>query len=144
MLSPRSNRLFGLALGLGLLMLLVALCAYYLASSSANAPKHTNAAWRPSVPAAMARWPWPHAEINHPHHGVKHWIDRSSPDGTVVELFDFDFHRNPHLRLELFDQDEDDKTPFDNHTDYWTRGVGQVTRHLNETGRGKVIAAWNG
>jgi hypothetical protein len=73
-----------------------------------------------------------------------HWIDRSSTDGTVLELFDFDFHKNPHLRLELYDQDEDDKVPFDDRAQAWTRAVGQVTRHLNETRRCRVVAAWNG
>ncbi len=144
MLSSRSRGLLGLALGLGLLILLLALRAHYLAASRGDAPTLRHAPWRPADPAALARWPWPHTETDHPHRGVKHWIDRSSPDGTVVELFDFDFHRNPHLRLELFDQDEDDQAPFDDHADFWTRGVGQVTRHLNETGRGRVIAAWNG
>lgn len=95
-------------------------------------------------PAPMARWPWPHAKTDTPHPGVTHWIDRSSPDGTVVELFDFDFQNNPNLRLELYDQDEDDAKPFDNKSKFWDRGVGQVTRHLNKIGRGRVVAAWNG
>ncbi|MCS6860376.1 MAG: phosphodiester glycosidase family protein [Abditibacteriales bacterium] len=59
-------------------------------------------------------------------------------------LFDFDLAANPHLRLELYDQDEDDEVPFDNAVDYWRRGVGQVTSHLNTTGRGQAVAAWNG
>lgn len=92
----------------------------------------------------MARWPWPHAQVDNPHPGVTHWIDRSSPDKTIVELLDFDFTENPHLRLELYDQDEDDGTPFDNNTEVDSRGVGHATRHLNDIGRGKVIAVWNG
>jgi len=99
---------------------------------------------RPSDPAPMARWPWPRAGTDSPHPGVTHWIDRSSADGTVLELVDFDFHTNPNLRLELYDQDEDDKVPFDNKTDFWKQAVAQATRHLNETGRGEVVAAWNG
>jgi hypothetical protein len=95
-------------------------------------------------PAPMARWPWPQSKTDHPHKGVKHWIDRSSPDGTVLELIDFDFRANPSLRLELYDQDEDDKIPFDNQSKIWIQAVGQAAHHLNEAGRGRVIAAWNG
>ncbi|MHB9132659.1 MAG: phosphodiester glycosidase family protein [Armatimonadota bacterium] len=95
-------------------------------------------------PAPQARWPWPQAVQDNPHPGVIHWLDRSAPDGTVVELFDFDFHANPSLRLEMYDLDEDDRVPFDDKADYWPQGVGQVTRHLNAIGRGPVVAAWNG
>ncbi|HEY3416699.1 MAG TPA: phosphodiester glycosidase family protein [Armatimonadota bacterium] len=98
---------------------------------------------RPETPAALARWPWPRAAMDQPHPGVTHWLDRSA-DGTVVELFDFDFRANPRLRLELYDQDEDDRVPFDDKAEFWRQGVGQATRHLNETGRGQVVAAWNG
>ena len=81
-----------------------------------------------------------------PHPGVTHWLDQSSPNGTACELFDFDFAANPHLRLELYDQDEDDDAPFDNNTRYWALGVGQATAHLNHSKRehGPVLAAWNG
>jgi hypothetical protein len=99
---------------------------------------------RPDAPAQLAHWPWPHAKIDHPHPGVTHWIDRSSSDGTAVELFDFDFRANPHLRLELYDQDEDDKTPFDDKCEFWPQGVAQAAQHLNKIGRGPVVAAWNG
>src|SRR5713226_680786 len=55
------------------------------------------------APAKLATWLWPNAvrELIHP--GVVHWLDRSSPDGTVVDLFEFDFRRNPNLELSLFD-----------------------------------------
>jgi hypothetical protein len=80
-----------------------------------------------------------------PHRGVTHWLDRSSPDGTTLDLLRFDFRANPALRLEIYDQDEDDTHPGDNQAaGYYPRGVGQVTRHLNERGRGPVVAAWNG
>lgn len=95
-------------------------------------------------PAALATWPWHHAARESLHRGVAHWLDRSSPDGTTVELFDFDFAVNPNLRLELYDQDEDDPRPFDNEVAYWPRGAGQVTQRLNASGRGPVLAAWNG
>lgn len=106
---------------------------------------HIDTAAAPDDPAPMARWPWPQAKSDTPHPGVTRWIDRSSPDGTVVELFDFDFGNNPHLRLELYDQDEDDKVPHDDRiAQFRNKGVAQVTRHLNRTRRGKVVAAWNG
>lgn len=99
---------------------------------------------RPDAPSQMARWPWLHAKTDSPHPGVTHWIDKSSSDGTVVELFDFDFQKNPHLRFELYDQDEDDRVPFDDKAKFRARGVGEITRHLNKIGRGKVVTAWNG
>lgn len=95
-------------------------------------------------PAPLAVWPWPQAKQDTPWPGVTHWLDTSSPDGTALDLFQFDFTVNPKLRLELYDQDEDDKTPGDNRVDYWPQGVGQATRHLNALGRGPVLAAWNG
>lgn len=98
----------------------------------------------PPPPAPLAVWPWPHATQATPSPGVTHWWDTSSPDGTALDLFEFDFAANPRLRLELYDQDEDDATPGDNRVDYWPQGVGQATRHLNARGRGPVLAAWNG
>ena len=140
MLSKRVKRILWRALGL--LVLLLVICAgiihHYFGNFSISAGA------KPDDPAQMACWPWPHAKTDNPHPGVTHYIDRSSSDGTVLELFDFDFHKNPHLKLELYDQDEDDKIPFDDHAQFKSRGVGQVTRHLNETQRGKVVAAWNG
>ncbi|MHB9110386.1 MAG: hypothetical protein ACYDCO_25310 [Armatimonadota bacterium] len=62
----------------------------------------------------------------------------------MTHLFEFDFTANHGLRLELYDQDEDDAVPFDDHVDFWPRGVGHVTKHLNGVGRGPVVAAWNG
>ncbi|MEN6520602.1 MAG: phosphodiester glycosidase family protein [Armatimonadota bacterium] len=46
--------------------------------------------------------------------------------------------------MELYDQDEDDQVPFDDHAEFKSRGVAQISHHLNESGRGKVVAAWNG
>jgi hypothetical protein len=62
----------------------------------------------------------------------------------VLDLLEFDFAKNPRLRLELYDQDEDDQTPYDGLADYWPRGVAWAARHLNHAGRGRIIAAWNG
>ncbi|MHB9133856.1 MAG: phosphodiester glycosidase family protein [Armatimonadota bacterium] len=95
-------------------------------------------------PAQRACWPWKGAKSDSPHKGVTHWVDRASADGTVLHLFDFDFTANPNLRLELYDQDEDDAKPFDNSVAFWANGVGQVTKRLNAAKQGTVVAAWNG
>jgi hypothetical protein len=124
--------------------LLVAYIGFFYHNSNNQKTSPTRVIYRQDEPAAMAYWPWPHAKIDKPHPGVTHWIDKSSPDGTIVELLDFDFHKNPHLRLELYDQDEDDSVPFDNRMTIDARGVAQATQHLNNIGRGKVVAAWNG
>jgi hypothetical protein len=79
------------------------------------------------APARLATWPWPNAvrELIRP--GVTHWLDRSSPDGTVLDLFEFDFRRNPRLEFSLFDQDQDDAHPFDDRASFWERGVAGIT-----------------
>lgn len=95
------------------------------------------------VPAPLCTWPWPNAKPETLHTGMTHW-QATSADGTRLELLKFDFAANPRLRLELFDQDEDDEKPFDNRAHFWQRGVGQMTHQLNGEGKGSVIAAWNG
>jgi hypothetical protein len=97
----------------------------------------------PTDPAPLARWPWPKAKKDSPARGVTHWIDKSSLDGTVCELIEFDFKANPKLRFALFDQDSDDQKPWDNHCLFWPRGAAQMTRQLNKT-EGRIIALWNG
>lgn len=98
----------------------------------------------PDSPAALAHWPWPDARFDRPHAGVAHWFDRSSPDGTQIDLFDFDFTANPCLRFGLYDQDEDDARPFDDKAHPWALSVALAAKHLNETGRGQVLVACNG
>ena len=98
----------------------------------------------PDAPASLARWPWRETSFDRPHSGVAHWFDRSSPDGTQVDLFDFDFAANPHLRFGLYDQDEDDARPFDDKAHPWAMSVAQAAKHLNATGRGEILAACNG
>ncbi len=98
----------------------------------------------PPVPSPLAVWPWPRAAVDNPHSGVTHWLDTSSPDGTMLDFFDFDLGRNPHLRFEIYDQDEDDAHPFDDFADCWPHGVGWAVQHLNASGRGNVVAAWHG
>jgi hypothetical protein len=78
-----------------------------------------------------------------PHPGVIHSFARAA-DGTELDLLEFDFAANPGLRLELYDQDEDDAYPFDNGVKYWARGVGGAVAHLQQQRRGPVVAAWNG
>ena len=99
-------------------------------------------------PSALTTWPWPQARRSTPHRGVTRWLDTSSPDGTSVELIEFDFGVNPGLRLELYDGDEDDTHRLDNKVLYWSRGIGSTTRHLQarleKQRRGQLVAAWNG
>lgn len=95
-------------------------------------------------PHPMSKWQWQGAVKESLYPGITHWYIRSHFDGTVLDLFEFDFASNPYLRLELYDQDEDDDVPFDNKANFWDQGIGHVICHLNRTGRGKVIVAWNG
>ncbi len=77
---------------------------------------------RLDAPAELSQWPWRKARQSTLHRGVTHWLAKQS-DGTTLDLFRFDFTANPALRLELFDQDQDDEKPFDNEVKYWKRGV---------------------
>ena len=95
----------------------------------------------PATHAPLTTWPWPGARPEALGKGTTRWESRAQ-DGTELQLIEFDFGTNPRLRFELYDQDEDDAVPFDNQTDYYPRGVGGVTKSLNETR--KVVAAWNG
>lgn len=101
-----------------------------------------------NAPSALATWPWPLADQDAPHRGVTHWHDYSSPDGTSLDLFEFDFATNPRLRLELFDQDQHDATPGDNRVDFWNLGVGSFVRGFEKrefgSKKGHILAAWNG
>lgn len=96
-----------------------------------------------SAPSALAAWPLPGARRETLRQGVTHTFAQGE-DGTVVDFFDFDFGANPRLRWEIFDQDEDDAKPFDNRVLYWERNVARATKQLNASGRGPVVAAWNG
>jgi Phosphodiester glycosidase len=94
--------------------------------------------------AKLATWPWPNAVSEQLHPGMTHWLDPSSPDGTALDLFEFDFRRYPNLELLLFDQDQDDEHPFDNKAAFWELGVARITQQLNREGNGVVLAATNG
>jgi len=96
------------------------------------------------VPDKSATWPWKDAVASSPFKGVSLWYVQSTNDYTSLELYRFDFKTNPHLRFAIYDQDQDDNHPFDNQTDFFSHGVGWVTHHLNEGGKGKVLLAWNG
>lgn len=67
-------------------------------------------------------WPWPGATTKTLAPGVTQ-TSKVSSDGTMLDLFDFDFGANSRLRWEIFDQDEDDAKPLDNHVEYWDRNV---------------------
>lgn len=106
-----------------------------------RAPLHPD----PNVLAAsqFTSWPWPDAQRDTPHRGVTHYYVRAK-DGTTLDLLHFDWKQNPRLRLELYSQDQDDQKPWDNIARYWPMGVGQAIKHLDGSGRGPVLAAWNG
>lgn len=122
----------------------IAACAALLAAGCSAPPSKAPPIVHGYVPHPSATWPWPNAEESTPHRGVTHWIDATPTDGTTLDLIRFDFKANPNLRLEIYDQDQDDSSPFDNSADYYGRGVGAIVKHLNESGRGMVVSAWNG
>ncbi len=95
-------------------------------------------------PHPMSTWPWQGAVKDILYPGVTHWYAYCHFDGTTLDLFEFDFGSNPRLRLELYDQDEDDDVPFDNKANYWHRGIGHVICHLSRNERGRIVAVWNG
>ena len=117
--------------------------AYFAKQRWLNDTRALQSGGSPNTPAPLAKWPWPKAKSDAPARGVMHWLDKSSLDGTVVELVEFDFKINPKLRFAMFDQDSDDAKPWDNHCLYWNRGAGQMTRQLNGQ-KQRVVALWNG
>ncbi|MGV3719521.1 MAG: hypothetical protein ACO1SX_01315, partial [Actinomycetota bacterium] len=132
----KTTRVLALSLGA---VLLVGLLILALRPKTELAP----AVYPGDTPSPFASCPWPDARRDTPYRGVTHWFVRSK-DGTELDLLQFDFNENPALRLELYDQDEDDEAPYDNSVRFWPRGVGGTIKHLNEQGRGPVVAAWNG
>ena len=51
-----------------------------------------------NLPSSLAVWPWPLAEKNVPFAGVTHWHEHSSKDGTLLDLWEFNFKTNSHRR----------------------------------------------
>lgn len=102
---------------------------------------------KPYVPAPLARWPLPGAKQDRPNPGVTHWFARDA-SGTTVDVLDFDFQLNPNLRWSLYDQDEADDKPFDDHTLYKPLGVAKFAQEFDAGSlprpRGTIVAAWNG
>ena len=99
---------------------------------------HTNAR-RP-----LTIWPWPGAEESRPLAGLTVWhIAGAARRPASVDLVEFDFAARPTLRLELYDQDQNDDVPFDNHASL-RRGVLAVSADLDRSRPGAVLAAWNG
>src|SRR6478672_11778786 len=92
-------------------VLLLGVAAYFAKQRWLNDTRALQSGVSLNTPAALALWPWPKSKIDIPTRGVKHWLDKSSPDGTVVELVEFDFKTNPNFRFAMFDQDSDDEKP---------------------------------
>src|ERR1700722_3317496 len=80
-------------------------------------------------PRADPTWPWPNATTTSPTKGVTRYF-ATSGDKTETELLKFDFHENPRLKFELYDQDETGRDD----ANYFDRGVGAVVHDLNKTG----------
>lgn len=98
-------------------------------------------AWDSQSPDAV--WPMPGARKEIPLRGVTHWYSNTF-DGTGLDLVRFDFAANPKLWFGMYDQDQDGKPAWTNKVRYTERGVAQAAQILNESGRGRVIAATNG
>ncbi len=111
-------------------------------SGCQQSPVVTRSAPQVIPPNPAAIWPWP-VKPQAVSKGISRWF-WTSPDGSELELFRFDFEANPYLAFEMYDQDQDDALPFDNFADYEPNGVGQVVRRLNDQRRGRVKVAWNG
>jgi hypothetical protein len=127
-------------------LLVLGASTYYLATRFITAlPIEPGVAQ--DAPSELARWPWRGARQSTLGRGTTHWFAKQQ-DGTTLDLIEFDFAANPHLRWEIFDQDEDDEKPFDNEVKYFPRGVAQATRQLNQQlaakKQGQIVAAWNG
>ncbi len=117
------------------------IAAFALTTSCA---RQTPTVARPSTPPSPspdAKWPWTQATETRLAKGFTHWKSTGA-DGSSLDLLQFDFQENSNLRFAIYDQDQDDAVPFDNRTDYFPKGAGQVTAHLNKDR--KVLAAWNG
>ncbi|BCM90293.1 hypothetical protein IAD21_02144 [Abditibacteriota bacterium] len=93
-------------------------------------------------PSTLAKWPLTGATTQSGSRGVTHLSTRDA-DGTDIDVIEFDFKANPKLKLELFDQDSDDKAPFDNSARYWGRNAAYVLAHESNE-RGPLIATCNG
>lgn len=101
----------------------------------------------PYSPSELTSWPWPRSKSMQLHRGIKQWRATQN-DGTTLDLLEFDFAANPNLRLEVFDQDENDSKPFDDKVNYWPRGAAQTLRELDakfkQQNGGRVLVIWNG
>ena len=93
-------------------------------------------------PSALAKWPLKGATIGNGPSGVTHLTTRDT-DGTDIDLLEFDFKANPRLKLEIFDQDSDDKAPFDNSARYWGRNAAYILTHESNP-QESLLAACNG
>jgi len=124
-----------------LLLIVGALGLMGLAVWKMRAPLAANAAVL-APPSVLAHWPLAGASASNGPRGVRYFGARDA-DGTDVDVLEFDFAANPKLSLELFDQDSDDKTPFDNHARYWGRNAAYVLTRLPSKA-GQPIAVCNG
>lgn len=131
-------------LPIGALALVVGTLFVWSKTRLQDGPKTVSGLPPYAATAPDTSWPWPGAKTQTLAPGVTQ-ISKVSSDGTMLDLFDFDFGANPRLRWEIFDQDEDDEKPLDNRVAYWNRNVAQMTEQLDGAkARGPVLVAWNG
>ncbi len=121
---------------------LVALLWTGFACSPAKPTPTTRTPLIKPAPHKLSAWPWPNTKKTALGPGLTLTVAQL-PGDTRVELFRVDFNENPSLRLDLYDQDEDDGVPYDNAADY-TRTADQIHRHLEARGGSKILLAWNG
>ena len=97
-----------------------------------------------TAPSQNTVWPWPGAKREELRPGVAHWASVLD-DGTTLDLLEFDFRANPHLRFGLWDSDlnsSPDKTRPLNRFPYWQNGLASQAAAMNQNG--ELIACWNG
>lgn len=91
----------------------------------------------------LAEWPWRTAGVTNLGHGMTRYTAEDTRDGTTLTLLRFNTRAAPKLRFEIYDADEDDKTPNDDSvTDTSKLTAFQVFKHLQK--RGEVLAVING
>ena len=100
---------------------------------------------RPALSALSpdAVWPWPNSQTREITNGISQ-TRATGKDGSRLEFYRFDFAKNPRLRFEIYDQDENDAKPLDNRTLFWEKNVGEAVSQLEKSGRGPIWVAWNG
>jgi hypothetical protein len=124
-------------------LLLAAVVVWLASLNLRSAP--SPAAREPLVeppPHDLAVWPWP-TEVKRQLQNGLTLTTSVAADGTKAELFEADYSVNPHLKLGLYDLDQDDERPFDDAAEH-SKTVDELLPHLEQISKSKVLLAWNG